>query len=217
MRLLVLGASGGCGRWVTRFAARDGHDVTALVRRSTIFQAPPGVCVQRGSVLDPNDLAHAIDGKDVVISCIGPQRTNPRNPWAPLRPPPQVAELSVRAIAVALTVSRVRRFAAISAAGVGDSFGATNRLMQWLIRHSTIGAMYADLDAMEQVLRRSNLDWLAVRPVTLVNAAPSRRAKRLKQFRAASVIGRADVAAFLLRAATDPAPVTERTPMLGWW
>ena len=39
MRLLVLRASGGCGRWVTRFAVRDGHDVTALVRQSTVFAA----------------------------------------------------------------------------------------------------------------------------------------------------------------------------------
>ncbi len=48
MRLLILGASGGCGRWVFRFAVRDAHDVTALVRR--VFQGPPGVSVQRGSV-----------------------------------------------------------------------------------------------------------------------------------------------------------------------
>ena len=30
MRILVLGASGGCGRWVTRLAVAGGHAVTAL-------------------------------------------------------------------------------------------------------------------------------------------------------------------------------------------
>jgi uncharacterized protein YbjT (DUF2867 family) len=111
----------------------------------------------------------------------------------------------------------IRRFVAISAAGVGDSATSANVVINWLVRHSTVGEMYADLHAMEQVLAGSQLDWLAVRPVTLVNAAPSNRTKRLKQYRATSVVGRADVAAWLLRAATDPDPVVDRTPMIGWW
>ena len=105
----------------------------------------------------------------------------------------------------------------ISAAGVGDSLSRTNGFMRWLLGHTTIGEMYADLDAMERVLRGSTLDWLAVRPVVLINASPSRRARVVPAFRAHSVIGRADVAAWLLEAATDPAPIGERTPMIGWW
>lgn len=217
MRLLVLGASGGCGRWVTRLAASEGHDVTAIVRPTTPFQPPAGVSVRRGSALDRDDLSRAIEAKDAVISCIGPQRTNPRNPWAPLRPPLRVAELSGRAVVAALQSSSVQRFVAISAAGVGDSLPAANRMIRWLIRRSTIGAMYADLDAMEQVLRQSSLDWLAVRPVTLVEAAPSKRTRVLRRYRAVSIVGRADVAAWLLRAATDPARISDRTPMIGWW
>jgi uncharacterized protein YbjT (DUF2867 family) len=217
MRVLVLGASGGCGRWVVRLAAGAGHEVTALVRPSTSFEPPPNVAVQRGSALDAADLASAMEGQDILISCLGPQRTNPRNPWSRLRLPLHVAELSARAITTVLPRTRIRRVAVISAAGVGDSLAQTNGAMRWMLRHSTVGQMYADLEAMERVLRGSAADWLAVRPVTLVNAAPSARAKRLARYRATSVIGRGDVAAWLLRAATSDTPTEDRTPMIGWW
>ena len=102
MRILVLGASGGCGRWVTLLAVGGGHVVTALVRPGTPF-TPPSV------------------------------------------------------------------------------------------------------------------DWVAVRPVTLVHAGPWKRARVMNRFSARSVVGRADVAQWVLDAATDTRPVAERTPMIGGW
>jgi uncharacterized protein YbjT (DUF2867 family) len=217
MRLLILGASGGCGRWAARLGAEAGHDVTALVRPETPFDPPAGVTVRRGSVLGDGDLASAVAGQDDVISCLGAQRANPRNPWAPLRPPLHIARDSAGRLAQAMTVAGVDRLAAISAAGVGDSLPSTNATMRWLIRNSTIGTMYADLAAMESIYRASPLDWVAVRPVTLVDAkAPSTRARVVPRFRMVSTISRPDVAHWLLRAATDPQPVADRTPMIGY-
>jgi uncharacterized protein YbjT (DUF2867 family) len=111
----------------------------------------------------------------------------------------------------------VRRVALISAAGVGDSLEKTNAMMRWMLRHSTVGEMYADLGAMEGVLRASALDWVAVRPVVLIDAKPSQRTRVVSAFRTHSVVARADVAAWLLRAVTDAAPIGDRTPMIGWW
>ena len=217
MKLLVLGASGGCGRWATRLAAEAGHDVVAMVRPPTTFAAPAGVTVVRGSALDPRDLSRILDGRDAVISCVGAQRVNPRNPWSPLRPPLRVAELAARALVDALGASTTCRVAAISAAGVGDSFDAVNGVMRFLVRHSTVGAMYADLATMEEIFRASRLDWTAVRPVTLIDARPSTRARVIERFRLSSVIARADVAAWLLETATGGAEARSRTPMIGWW
>jgi uncharacterized protein YbjT (DUF2867 family) len=61
------------------------------------------------------------------------------------------------------------------------------------------------------------LDWQAVRPVTLVDArAPSASARVVPRFRIVSRISRADVAAWLLRVATDPRPIVDRIPMIGY-
>jgi uncharacterized protein YbjT (DUF2867 family) len=216
VRLLVLGASGGCGRWVTRLAAKDGHQVTALVRPGTPYEPPRGVEVRRGSVLDLNDLSRAVEGQEALISCIGPQRADSWNPFSPLREPLHVAELSARAI-VEVTGDSVKRVAAISAAGVGDTLRRTNKMMRWLLQRSTIGEMYADLEAMERVFRSSRLNWAAVRPVTLVDWSPTSRTKNIHAFRAHSIVSRVDVAAWLLRVVTDPSPIANRTPMIGWW
>lgn len=217
MRIVVLGASGGVGRWVTRLAAVAGHAVTALVREGRAFDAPDSVRVIRGSALDPVDLMRAAAGQDVLISCLGAQRTQTWNPWAPLREPAEVAAPSAQAMARVLPSTTVRRVVVVSAAGVGDSLARTNGLMRWMLRHSTIGRMYADLGRMEDVLRASALDWIAVRPVTLVNASPTSRTRRLSRYRSASVVGRADVAAWLLRVATTVTADGDRTPMIGWW
>lgn len=217
MRLLVLGASGGCGRWATQLAREAGHDVTALVRPETPFNPPAGVIVHRGSVLRHDDLARLVARQDAVISCLGAQRVNAANPWSPLRPPLRFAEDSATRLVAAMDVAGVGRLAAISAAGVGDSLAATNATMRWLIRSSTIGAMYGDLAAMERVYQDSALDWLAVRPVTLVDAKrPTTRARLVPRFRIVSTISRADVAAWLLRAATEPQSSADRTPMIGY-
>jgi uncharacterized protein YbjT (DUF2867 family) len=217
MRLLILGASGGCGRWATRLAAHDGHRVTAFVRPATRFEPPHGVTVERGDPLDHTELARVAREHDAVISCIGPQRTHPLNPWSPLRQPTGAAARSATSIVAALSQAGVRRCVAISAAGVGDSRPTMNVPMRWMLRHSTIGQMYADLEAMEQVLRQSELDWLAIRPVTLIDARPSTRARIVPRYRATSVVGRGDVAAWLVRSACAPELPALRTPMIGWW
>ncbi len=108
MRLLILGASGGCGRWATRLAHEAGHDVTALVRPGTAFAAPTGVIVRRGTILEDADLAAAVAGQDAVISCLGAQRANPHNPWSPLRPPRHIARESAGRLVPAMTAAGVR-------------------------------------------------------------------------------------------------------------
>jgi hypothetical protein len=92
--------------------------------------------VRRGSVLEASDVVYAVAGQDAVVSCVGAQRVDARNPWSPLRPPGRMAEASARLIAAACTRAGVHRVAAISAAGVGDSHASTNAMMRWLIRRS---------------------------------------------------------------------------------
>jgi uncharacterized protein YbjT (DUF2867 family) len=210
----VLGASGGCGRWVTRLAAESGHDVTAMVRPGADYDPPEGVRVVRASALEPERVAQASRGRDAVLCCIGAQRVHPFNPWSSLRPPHHVCELAAKAIVAGLLESGVRRVVAISAAGVGDSFDRINPLMRWFVRRSTIGHMYADLEAMEALFRRSHLDWMTVRPVTLIKGKPTHKAREVDRFRTSAHITRGDVAAWMLGAVMESAPLGGRTPMI---
>jgi uncharacterized protein YbjT (DUF2867 family) len=53
VKLIVFGASGGCGAHLVRQAAARGHQVTAIVRPSTAYAAPDGVSLVRGNVERP--------------------------------------------------------------------------------------------------------------------------------------------------------------------
>jgi uncharacterized protein YbjT (DUF2867 family) len=217
MKLLVFGASGRCGSWVVRLAAERGWPVTAFVREQTAYTPPAGVKLVRGDVLDAAHVGSVVPEHDAVLSCVGAQRSSPINPFSLLKSPPDFCARSAARIIEAACASGVRRIGAISAAGVGDSATALPLVMRALIARSTIGVMYRDLGRMEAAYEASGLDWFAVRPVTLINAAPSSRSHILRRFGSFSVIGRADVARWMLDAIARPAQPEERRPMIGWW
>jgi uncharacterized protein YbjT (DUF2867 family) len=216
VRLLVIGASGQCGRWVARLAAARRHTVTALVRPTTRYEPPAAVVVERGDVLDAVALVGLMRGHDAVLSCIGPQRYHPANPWSAIRPPPRIGERSATSIVSAMRSAGVGRVVAISAAGVGDSASRLPLMMHLLVATSSVGAMYDDLEQMEGVYRRSGLEWTAVRPVTLVDGDPTSRTRILDRYRMTSTIARADVARWMLDLVDGRAPDGGRTPMIGW-
>src|ERR1044071_9504218 len=89
MKLLILGASGGVGNWLTRLAVQAGHEVTAMVRPGSPFEPPAGVRVIRGEALDGHALATALEGQSAVASCLGLRRAS-KLPWAPLESPPHL-------------------------------------------------------------------------------------------------------------------------------
>lgn len=214
LRLLVLGASGGVGRWAGRMAAARGHRVRALVRPGTAYAAPPGLEVVRGEVLEPGVLEAALEGVEAVVSCLGTKRRSPWNPWSAVDGPTDLTARVARRLVEAGPARGVRRVVAVSAGGVGDSRGALHPLLRWAIDHSTLATQYADLGAMEASLEAGLLDWAAVRPTTLTGGSPTGAAREVSRYGLLSRVSRADVAAWLLDAVEAPAPLGGRTPLL---
>jgi len=214
MNLLVLGASGAVGQWLTRFAAEGGHTVTALVRSTATFDAPPSVRVLRGDVLDPTVLAAAVEGQNAIASCLGLRRTS-KSPWAALRSSPDLTTRATTLLIPAMERAGVRRIVAISAGGVAESITQLTTPVRWMVSSGNVAVAYRDLAEMERLLSASRLDWLAVRPVTLVNGRPTGRAGRVTRYGLFSIIRRSDVAAWMLGALVRPTPFVERTVLLG--
>lgn len=214
MNLLVLGVSGGCGRWLCRLASERAHHVRAVVRPSTLFDAPEGAEVIRGNVLDTGVLGQALEGCDVVLSALGIKRASPLNPWSALASPPDLTTRVAEHLAEAMPQNGVRRVVAISAGGVGDSFSCAHPLFRWMIGHSNMAASYEDLAGMEATLAQSGLDWLAVRPTTLTGGPPSESIRTVERYGLLSHISRSSVAAWMLDAIESPTPFQPRTPMI---
>lgn len=214
VRILVLGASGGCGRWLVRLATERGHEVTALVRVDTAFEPPAGATVVRGEATDPHTLDAAVRGHDAVLSCLGLRRAG-RSPWAPLRSPPDLTTRVAHGLVPAMRAHGVRRVVAISAGGVGDSLERLTWPVRWLVAAGNVATAYRDLAGMEGALAASGLEWLVVRPVTLTGGAPTGRARPVPRYTLTSTVRRADVAAYMLAAAERALPHEERRVLLG--
>lgn len=219
MRVLVLGASGGCGRWLARIATARGHDVTALVRAAPqsdeVRDALGGARIIEGNVLDPQALERAVRGQQIVLCALGIRRAG-RSPWAPLQSPPDFVATAVRGLIPAMQRAGIARLSVISAAGVGDSVAHLSWAVQRLIGLGNVAVAYRDLAAMEALLPPSGLEWQVVRPVTLVEGSATGAARPVDRYTMLSTIRRADVAHWMMeQAESRAAAAAPRFVLLG--
>ena len=206
----MFGASGHCGGHLVRLAAQHGHDLTAVVRPTTRYTAPPGrVTVSRGDVLNADFVAAQIAGHDAVASGLGIRY---RHPWARRESPDDFISHATGHIIAGMKRHGVGRVCVISAGGVGESRPALNWVMRFLVGASNVGVAYADLERVETLLRDSGLDWQAVRPTTLSNRA-TRGSRLTDRYPMTASIAREDVAAFMLAELERP-QFSKRTPMI---
>jgi putative NADH-flavin reductase len=214
MRLLILGASGGCGSWLTRIATTRGHHVSAVVRHGKSVSDPGVGGTFYGDVLNPSFLQDVIPGHDAVLCALGIRRAG-RNPWSTRLSPPTFMADVMRSLLPAMDGAGVRRMIVISAAGVGGSAEQLTWPVRTLLSLGNVGAAYRDLAEMELSLTRSSADWLTVRPVTLVNGDVSGAAHEVTRFSLRSTIRRADVAQWMIECVEQPSHTAQRHVTLG--
>jgi len=213
--VLILGASGECGKCAVRIALERGYQVTALVRPETSFEVSHDVRVIRGNVLDTNVINKAMEKQHAVLSCLGIKRKYPKNPWSSFMSPPDFMKQCAEGIVQAMERHLVKRLITISAAGVGDSDRRMKLMIRWMINYSNISIAYRDLAEMEQVYENSDIDWLVVRPVTLVNGTPSSRAQLVNSYGLFSTIARSEVARWMLDALERRKTFSNHYEMIG--
>ncbi|NYE93925.1 putative NADH-flavin reductase [Psychromicrobium silvestre] len=202
MELTIFGASGRIGQQLVSQALAAGHQVTAVVRQPGDFPLTGAGLQVFGSPVrdDVENLRRAVAGRQAVLSGLGPRSRKDAGITTPL----------TRAIVQAMEAESVKRLLVVSAAPLGPT--PVDEPF-WLAKIATplISAIlkgnYDDLRAMEAELASSNLDWTSVRPPRLLDK-PLRGNYRSAidgNPRAASSIGRADVAAAMLSMIDDPA------------
>src|SRR5437899_8049125 len=190
MNLLVLGATGRTGRLVVEQALAADHTVTALVRSpEKLTTGNSDLRVVTGEATDKSALSRALAGADAVISTLGGKGS--------------VIADSTSAIVAAARETGVSRVVVLSSFAVDrDRLDALTRLLTGI----AMGAIIKDKSAGEQVLRRSDLEWTIVYASLLtdgpahgsVAVLPEGAKRRLSQ-----KISRADVAAWMVQAATS--------------
>lgn len=211
MKLVVLGASGGCGRLLVAEAVARGHEVTAVARSSSAVDAPAGTRVLRGDLGSTAFLRAAVHGQEAVLSALG-LRLPGIAPWA--KPEvPDFLDRSTAALVEAMRAEGVRRVLAISAGGVGDSRDAMPGMFRAFVAATALKTAYAALERMEAVYLSSGLDVCICRPTGLTDEPATGRTVVARRIAGRASIPRADVASWMLDEIARPA-FAARTPVI---
>jgi uncharacterized protein YbjT (DUF2867 family) len=200
MRITVFGATGRTGRHVVEQALDAGHQVTAVVRDPARLPVPPraGLTVATASLEDRAAVLRAVTDADAVVDALGVRETGPTTLRAD----------TARVVTAAMRNAGVRRLVVISAGGAhttGDSLPIrllVKPVLGWVLRHQ-----FADMRAMEDVVRASGLDWTIMLPPRLTDRPATGRIRRRvgANVRGSYTMTRADLATAALQAVTDDA------------
>jgi len=189
MNLVILGATGGTGRLVVEQALAAGHTVAALVRSpEKLTSSNSRLRVIPGRATDAQDVVGALAGADALISTLGGS----------------VIADSTQAIVDAARQTGLKRVVVLSSFLVErQRLNAPMRLATGLV----MGAMVKDKTLGEEMLRSSGLDWTIIYASPLTDGPATGSVSVLPEgakWGMSDRISRADVAAWLVAAATGP-------------
>jgi uncharacterized protein YbjT (DUF2867 family) len=198
MKILVLGASQGTGALAVKVALERGHKVTAFARHpDKLVLEHADLSRVSGDFHNQESVAKVMPGHEAVIitassTTLKGFRDNPT----------YFSQGTAHAIA-AMKANAIKRLVVLSAMGVGESRKLANFFLDKLVIGFLLKAPFLDHERQEKLVMESGLDWVIARPTRLTNGPArkqSTRAPRLQKV--PSAISRADVADFLVEAAT---------------
>jgi putative NADH-flavin reductase len=196
MKLVVLGATGGIGLEIVKQAVKRGHAVTAFVRSpERLEEFRDRINIVRGSLLNSDELGHVLEEQDAVLSAFGP-----RDPKAN----GNLLQSFANALTCAMLHSATQRVIVVSVAFL---FKDMIIPPAYLVGRLFFGHHVADATAMEEIVRKSGLDWTIVRPPQLTDK-PRTGAYRIREGhlpRFGFKISRADVADYMIKAVENHA------------
>lgn len=169
-----------------------GHEVTVLVRSPGKLNIQnKNLRVLSGNALEPDAVSAAVAGQEAVVYAIGSDGVGREV---------TLFSNSTCILILAMKKQGVRRLVAITGIGAGDSKGHGGWLYEWFIYPLFTKKIYADKDRQEELIRKSNLDWVIVRPAAFTNGPLGGRLRALTELESVTIssISRADTAAFVL-------------------
>jgi putative NADH-flavin reductase len=193
-RVAVLGATGGTGRLVVEAALRRGHPVTALARQPVDLAVRHAeLRTVQGDVLGTGSCQQVVAGADGVVSALG---------IGMHRHATTVYSQGTSNLIRAMTAASVRRLVVVSTASIEPH--SIRRPAEWLVArvllHPLLRRPYADMAAMERLVRQCDLDWTIVRATRLTNGPATGRFRVAVDAKLPGgwTISRADLSEYLL-------------------
>lgn len=191
MKLVVLGATGGIGLEIVKQAVEGGHSVTAFVRSAEkLAKFGNHITVVQGDLLRSHELANVLEGQDAVLSSFGPREPRANG---------NLLQSFANALTDAMLHSGTRRVIVVSVAFL---FKDMIIPPAYLVGRLVFGHHVADASAMEEIVKKSGLDWTIVRPPQLTDKrrTGTYRVREGHSPLLGFTISRADVADYMIKA-----------------
>lgn len=203
MTVAVFGGTGKTGRLVVSQALAAGHKVKVLARDPDKIPPAFGLEFVKGNVLDGGRVMATMTGCDAAVIVLGAVKGGPTDVCS------QGTDLILQAAAKA----GAKKVVAVTSLGVGDSRGEVPWVFR-VIADLFLKKIMDDKLVQETLVKASSLDWTLIRPTGLTDGPATGTAltgsgKMTDGLPAGRVpkgqVSRADVAAFAVKAVTDPA------------
>jgi putative NADH-flavin reductase len=195
LNLLMIGASQGTGASLAQLALDKGHRVTTFSRAAARLNlAHPQLNKVNGSFHEAAAVNAVVAGHDAVIITASLTVLQ-------LKRQPTFYATGTRLVIEAMQRHRVPRIVILSNMAAGDGAKLLN-LPEKIFTHLFIREATDDHTRQEQLARDSGLQWSVARPSRLTNGPARAQYRVVRGERVPGSIARADVAAFLLDAAT---------------
>lgn len=191
MKIVVLGATGSIGLEIVKQALGRGHSVTAFVRSpEKLAEFGDHITVVQGDLLSSRELANVLEGQDAVLSSFGPREPRANG---------NLLQSFANALTDAMLHSSTRRLIVVSVAFL---FKDMIIPPAYLVGRLVFGHHVADASAMEEIVKKSGLDWTIVRPPQLTDKrrTGTYRVREGHSPRFGFTISRADVADYMIKA-----------------
>jgi uncharacterized protein YbjT (DUF2867 family) len=170
MKVLLLGATGRTGKLILEELLQRGNTVHILVRdENKVNATSAALTVFEGSTLDEGILNVAMQGCEAIVSALNVSRSNDF-PWSALRTPKNFISNTIKKVIYAAKQHHIKRLIVISAWGVNETRDDIPWWFRWAIDHSNIKYAYQDHEQQEHLLKKSDLNWTAIRPAGLINS-----------------------------------------------
>jgi uncharacterized protein len=163
MRIALYGATGMIGSRILKELLSRGHTVTAVVRDPSKLAAQKDLTIEKGDMLDADNIAKVTKGADVVISSYGP----PSGPQGP--DPAKANQLSEATRALIAGVRRAGAPRIIMVGGAG-SLEVSPGLQ--IVDAPTFPDIYKPVALAHRdayyILRESDLNWTYFSPAMMI-------------------------------------------------
>lgn len=193
MKIIVFGATGGVGQHVVKQALEKGIEVTAFVRTpSKIDLAHEQLHIVQGDAFNKEEVAAAIAGHDVVVSCLGSSQG--------MKKSTELEEMTKNIVA-RMQAHNIKRIVYTASAGINNEIpGISGKMVMKMLKNALMDHRNA-VDYIEG----HELNFTIVRPMGLTNNAftGTYREAKVGIPEKSKSISRADVAHFIVKALSD--------------